>query len=38
MHHTRMQKNSRRQFREHKRKKDDVYIDEDKVKEWEKSF
>jgi len=28
----------RRQFREHKRKKEAVYIDEEKVKEWEKSF
>ena len=27
-----------KQFREKKRKKEDVYIDEEKVKEWEKSF
>ena len=28
----------RKQFRERKDKKEDVYIDEEKVKEWEKSF
>ena len=28
----------RRQFREKKEKKEEVFIDEDKVKEWEKSF
>ena len=28
----------RKQFRENKGKKEDVYIDEEKVKEWEKSF
>jgi membrane associated rhomboid family serine protease len=27
-----------KQFREKKKKKEDVYIDEEKVKEWEKSF
>lgn len=27
-----------KQFRERKQKKEDVYIDEEKVKEWEKSF
>jgi len=28
----------RKQFREKKNKEEDVYIDEEKVKEWEKSF
>ena len=28
----------RKQFRERREKKDDVHIDEEKVKEWEKSF
>jgi len=28
----------RKQFKEHKKKEDDVHIDEEKVKEWERSF